>query len=164
MASVLNADELMGVKSTLQADNYGNSADIEYNWAIKAGDHADVYLNLISSVDPSCLQLSPFDDELYTKFRKNFPDMKIDVIDEKEMKSGLKKLAWREFIEGFKGRVDEYNFGTLIRLDCTKGYSEENSAVCIRTQFLAIEIARNRENYNRFPHGGAEDKFKDRAS
>ena len=48
---------------------------------------ADCSLQLITSLDPKSLKISKIDDKIYESFRKDFPDMKIDVIDEDEMKS-----------------------------------------------------------------------------
>ncbi|XP_076436624.1 protein PBDC1-like [Babylonia areolata] len=147
-SSGMTAEQLLHVSAERKGENLGNTNDVECFWAIKAGEHAEIYFNLISSVDPSCLRLTPIDDEIYTKFRQTFPDMRVDVIDEDKMKSGSGKLTWHNFIEDFKDTVDNYTFGTLIRLDSSKPYTEENSTFCVRTQFLAIEIARNRENHN----------------
>lgn len=84
---------------------------------------------------------------------------------------------WRPFCNKFEGTVEDFNYGTLLRLDCEKDYTEENtifgeititvlnitmlyfvalklnhfSIICTaatRIQFFAIEIARNREGYN----------------
>ncbi|NWJ06358.1 PBDC1 protein, partial [Crypturellus undulatus] len=55
---------------------------------------------------------------------------------------------WRPFCLQFEGLVEDFNFGTLLRLDCRDGYTEENSILATRIQFLAIEIARNREGCN----------------
>lgn len=38
--------------------------------------------------------------------------------------------------------------GTLLRVDCRAPYSAENSLLVPRVQFLAIELARNREGLN----------------
>ena len=57
-------------------------------------------------MDPSHLRLSPVDDELYTKFRQTFPDMKVDVLVEDEMKSAsdkvvrVKELVFRRIVYG----------------------------------------------------------------
>ena len=48
-------------------------------------------LQLVSSVDPTLLRLTMVDDEIYTKFREKFPDMKVDVVNENEMKSASSK-------------------------------------------------------------------------
>lgn len=55
---------------------------------------------------------------------------------------------WRPFCENFKTVVENYSFGTLLRADCKEDYSESNSFIVPRIQFLAIELARNKEGYN----------------
>ncbi|KAK7109889.1 protein PBDC1-like [Littorina saxatilis] len=160
MASGLDAQDLHNVKATFNSDNLGNSDDVELKWAIKASDHADVYFNLISSVTPSLLRLTKHDDEIYAKFRETFPDLKVDVLDENEMKTPENKEKWRQFMEEFKEKIEDFNYGSLLRLNCNEGYTQENTMFSVRTQFLAIEIARNREKYNdrlRFTHGKLKD-------
>lgn len=67
----------------------------------------------------------------------------------------------------------DYNFGSLLRLDASQDYSEENSTIgefyssrmCLkltrvvcsvpRIQFLAIEIARNVEGHNAAVRGSS---------
>ena len=70
----------------------------------------------------------------------------------------------------YKERVEDYNMATLLRVDATMDYSEENTTLgkhlwlalisgtarwnarsCVlvpRIQFYAIEIARNKEGHN----------------
>ena len=51
----------------------------------------------------------------------------------------------------FSGRykhVEDFSLGSLLRLDSSKDYSEENTMIAVKIQFLAIEIARNREGHN----------------
>lgn len=45
-------------------------------------------------------------------------------------------------------KVPDFNFATLMRLNSHLEYSEENSIVVPRAQFVAIEIARNRLGFN----------------
>ncbi|XP_072027346.1 LOW QUALITY PROTEIN: protein PBDC1-like [Amphiura filiformis] len=130
------------------ADSYQNEEEVELHWAIKAYHHAETYYNLISSVDNRKLKLSKHDDEIYEQFRKDFPDFDVKVLSEEELKSGDAKTKWRPFCNHFDGQVEDFNFGTLLRLDCTQDYSEKNSIFVTRIQFFAIEIARNREGYN----------------
>lgn len=70
------------------------------------------------SVDPKQIpRLSQNDDEIYQRFRKDFPDM--DVANMKEMsdlKSPEMKEKWRSFCDDFK-HVEDYSFATLIRLN-----------------------------------------------
>uniref|UniRef100_A0A674HXK4 Polysaccharide biosynthesis domain containing 1 n=1 Tax=Terrapene triunguis TaxID=2587831 RepID=A0A674HXK4_9SAUR len=101
--------------------------NIEMIWAMKAYQHAEVYFNLISSVDPKFLKLTKVDDQIYAEFRKSFGDLKIDVLDPEELKSEPAKAKWRPFCMQFDGVVEDFNYGTLLRLDCTKDYTEENT-------------------------------------
>ncbi|NXW25601.1 PBDC1 protein, partial [Circaetus pectoralis] len=82
---------------------------------------------LISSVDPKFLNLTKVDDQIYSEFRKSFKDLKIDVLDPEELKSESAKEKWRPFCLRFEGVVEDFNYGTLLRLDCRKGYTEENT-------------------------------------
>lgn len=44
--------------------------------------------------------------------------------------------------------LEDFSFGTLLRLSAGEEYSEANTILVTRVQFLAIEIARNREGAN----------------
>ncbi|NXI70873.1 PBDC1 protein, partial [Anseranas semipalmata] len=101
--------------------------NVEMMWAMRAYQHAEVYFNLISSVDPKFLKLTQADDRIYGEFRKTFGDLKIDVLDPEELKSEPAKERWRPFCMRFEGVVEDFNYGTLLRLDCRKGYTEENT-------------------------------------
>lgn len=107
----------------------------------------ELHFNLLCSVDPRALKLTPFDEVIYKTFREDFPDLKIDQLDEEELKSASSKTKWRSFIEKFD-KLEDFSFGTLIRADASKDFSPENSIFVVRVQFLAIEIARNREGCN----------------
>merc|ERR1739844_610803 len=78
---------------------YGNDERIEALWAIKAMEHAEVYFNILCSVDPKEIKrLSQNDDEIYEKFRKDFPDLNVANLEEmKDLKSTEMKAKWREF-------------------------------------------------------------------
>jgi len=153
----MNASELANVVNVLKTTDenaIGNSEDIELQWAIKAFHHAETYFNLITAVDPKLLKLSPHDDIIYAKFKADFPDLKVEVITDDLIKSDEAKPKWREFCEAFDPNandvviVKDYNTGTLLRLDASQDISEDNTTLVPRIQFLAIEIARNREGIN----------------
>jgi hypothetical protein len=84
---------------------------------------------------------------LFRAFREEFPDLRVDVIDENELKSDDSKYKWRRFIENFD-KLEDFSMGTLIRADSKKEFSPDNSILVVRIQFLAFEIARNREGFN----------------
>ncbi|XP_065515378.1 protein PBDC1 isoform X2 [Lathamus discolor] len=133
---------------SLPAEAFGNDPRVELAWAMKAHQHAEIYFNLISSVDPKFLNLTKVDDQIYSEFRAAFRDLRVEVLDPEELKSEPAKEKWRPFCLRFQGLVEDFNYGTLLRLDCRGGYTEDNSIFATRIQFFAIEIARNREGWN----------------
>ncbi|KAF7218029.1 protein PBDC1 isoform X1 [Nothobranchius furzeri] len=137
---------------SLPAEAYGNDPRLEVMWAMKAYNHAEVYFNLISSVDPKFLKLTKLDDNIYSSFRETFKELDVKQLKEDDLKSEQAKERWRLFCNQFEGLVEDFNYGTLLRLDCEKDYSEENTIFATRVQFFAIEIARNREGYNDTVH------------
>ncbi|NXO88963.1 PBDC1 protein, partial [Certhia brachydactyla] len=64
---------------------------VELAWAMKAHQHAQVYFNLISSVDPKFLRLTKVDEQIYEEFRRSFPELHLDVLDPEELKSEAAK-------------------------------------------------------------------------
>ncbi|XP_015666601.1 protein PBDC1 [Protobothrops mucrosquamatus] len=133
---------------SLPAEAFGNDPRLEAAWAERALQHAHVYFHLLSAADPAGLRLTRADDRIYAAFRRSFPDLRVDLLDVESLKSEPAKEKWRPFCLQFEGAVEDFNLGTLLRLDCRRGYSEENSVLAPRIQFLAIEIARNREGCN----------------
>ncbi|RWS00422.1 protein PBDC1-like protein [Dinothrombium tinctorium] len=130
------------------AEEFVNDPDVERLWAIKAVEQMTVYFNLIKSVPTKELRLTPNDDLIYTKFREQFPDFNVQIIDIEALKSDEAKAKWRPFCNQFENLVQDFNFATFVRLDCSSNYDENNSCIVPRIQFLAIEVARNREGYN----------------
>ena len=52
-----------------------------------------LFSQLIKTVDPTLLKLTPIDTEIYTDFREQFPDCPVDVVDEETMKSKDGKIV-----------------------------------------------------------------------
>lgn len=73
--------------------------------------------------------------------------MNVAHLDEAEMKSPGGKEQWRKFIEKFN-KLEDFGYGSLIRVNANEDFGPDNSMLVVRIQFLAIEIARNREGYN----------------
>lgn len=146
----LGATEALSVAQALSlpAEAYGNDPNVEMIWAMKAYQHAEVYFNIISAVDPRNLKLTKTDDLIYSVFREEFPTLCIDKLDSEDLKSPPAKEKWRPFCMKFEKEVEDFNYGTLLRLDSSRDYTEENTIFCTRIQFFAIEIARNREGCN----------------
>ncbi|XP_054258163.1 protein PBDC1 [Macrosteles quadrilineatus] len=146
----MSAEGMLAGASLLSrpAEEFENDQTIEAMWAIKAYEHAEIYFNILCSVDPRLLRLTPHDDLIYKTFREEFPNLDVKVLNEDEIKSPEGKEKWRPFCEKFKTTVEDYSFGTLVRVKSDGEYSEDNSMLTTRIQFLAIELARNREGYN----------------
>jgi len=133
---------------SLPADAYGNDPRLEAMWAMKAYNHAEVYFNLISSVEPRFLKLTKMDDHIYSSFRETFKELEVKLLNADDLKSVEAKERWRLFCNQFEGLVEDFNYGTLLRLDCEKDYTEDNTIFATRVQFFAVEVARNREGHN----------------
>ncbi|KAF7293061.1 DUF757-domain-containing protein [Mycena indigotica] len=110
-----------------------NHIDIEKQFAVKAVEQAQTYWNLIEKVPPTELKLTKIDDEIYEDTLKTFPELAendyagLIQLDEEWMKSPSGKERWREFIERYKKKVKDYNFGSLIRMNAKEEYVEKNT-------------------------------------
>ncbi|TFK68166.1 DUF757-domain-containing protein [Pluteus cervinus] len=135
-----------------------NLVEIEKQFAVKAVEQAQTYWNLLEKVKPEDLRLTKLDDEIYEHTLETFPELKEDnyakliKLDEDWMKSKDGKERWRVFIESYKGKVTDYNFGSLIRTDAREEYGEHNTIFVTRIQFYAIEISRNKLGLNAKAH------------
>lgn len=76
----------------------------------------ETYWNILEKMRGSKLRLTKLDDEIYEHFKKEFPDFDpTATINEDEMKSKQGKERWRNFIQTYEKKVDDYNFGTMLR-------------------------------------------------
>lgn len=96
---------------------------------------------------PSYLRLTPYEDEIYRVFRQDFPDLRVDVLTDDDLKSPKAKIAWRQYARKFD-QLENYSYGTLMRAESSKQFTPDNAILVVRIQFWAIESARNREGFN----------------
>lgn len=143
---------------TRPAEEFVNDGTVEELWAMKAVEHAEIHFNLLCSVDPRLLHLTPYDNEIYEEFRRQFPSMNVAAVDENELKSDDSKAKWRTYMEKFN-RLEDYSYGTLMRVNAAEEFQPSNAILVVRIQFWAIEIARNREGHN----DGIRKKFRGRS-
>lgn len=143
--------------------NAQNLAEIEKQFAVKAVEQAQTYWNLLEKVPPRELRLTKIDDEIYEDIVKTFPELAepphnaLAKLDEEWMKSEECKARWRSFIMRYEKKIQDYNFGCLIRTDSKLEYGESNTIFVTRMQFYAIEIARNRLGLNDVAHELAKE-------
>ncbi|CAG0915568.1 unnamed protein product [Notodromas monacha] len=145
----LGADGATSVMHALSqpASNYGNSADVEALWCLAAVKFSELHFDIIASVDAKLLRLTPYDDIIAEHFRSWFPKLNVVKLRVQELHDMEEKRKWNRFCEAYKFYAD-FNFCTLLRVDATQGYTEENTVLVPRIQFYAIEIERNRTGAN----------------
>ena len=73
------------------------------------------------------------DNEIFEDLSAKFPELVeppyegLVKLNEEWMKSSEGKTRWRDFIEAYKDKIKDYNFGSLIRTDANDEYSEKNT-------------------------------------
>lgn len=126
----------------------------------------ETYWKILEKVKGSSLRLTKIDDEIYEHLQTDFPEFDpAATINEDEMKSKNGKERWRKFMMAYEKRVDDYNFGTMVRSKPDVEYGQHDVIFgrslrrrCLRClsagghkltrdsvprmQFYAIEIAR----------------------
>lgn len=123
------SDGLAGPANTaLNPDHAENSEDIEKQFAVKAVQQMTTYWNILEKMRGSTLRLTKMDDEIYVHFKKEFPDWDPKAtINEDEMKSKAGKEKWRNFISEYEKKVEDYNFGTMLRNSPRAEYDEKDT-------------------------------------
>ncbi|KAH8702983.1 putative polysaccharide biosynthesis protein [Phaeosphaeriaceae sp. PMI808] len=143
--------------SNINPEDTENSEQIEQAFAVKVVQHIGTYWKILEKVPGSKLRLTKLDDEIYEHFKKDFPDFDpTATIDEEEMKSKAGKERWRKFINAYDKKIDDFNYGTVIRTNPKFEYGENETIFAVRMQFYAIEIVRNREGLNDWIHEKAK--------
>ena len=86
------------------------------------------YCAILEKVKGSQLRLTKMDDEIYESFMKEFPDFDpAATIDEDKMKSKEGKEKWRNWVNQFEKKIDDFNFGTIIRSRADCEYEQHNT-------------------------------------
>ena len=86
------------------------------------------YWSILEKVPGSKLRLTKIDDEINEHFLKEFPDYDLKArINEDEMKSKAGKERWRTFIASYENKVDDYNFGTMLRANAAEEYDQDGT-------------------------------------
>ncbi|CAK7272090.1 hypothetical protein SEPCBS57363_004957 [Sporothrix epigloea] len=137
------------VPANFDAENADNFEDIEKQFAVKAVQHMETYWAILERVRGSALRLTKLDDEIMEHLQTDFPEFDAAVpINENELKSAKGKEKWRKFMMAYEKKVDDYNFGTMMRVAPNVEYGRDETIFVPRMQFYAIEIARNRKGLN----------------
>ena len=98
------------------------------------------YWGLLEGIRGSNLRLTKLDDEIYEHFKTEFPDFEPrETIDEDKMKSKEGKEKWRNFMLAYEKKVDDYNFGTMLRSNPKFEYGEKET---IFGSFIRLVLSR----------------------
>ncbi|GAM88449.1 hypothetical protein ANO11243_064820 [Dothideomycetidae sp. 11243] len=133
----------------LTAEETDNYEEIEKQFAVKVVAQMSTYWSILEKIPGSKLRLTKMDDDIYEHFKKEFPDFDPKAtINEDEMKSKEGKERWRNFINQYDKKIEDFNFGTMVRANPSWEYGEKETIFVVRMQFYAIEIVRNRAGLN----------------
>jgi hypothetical protein len=100
-------------------------ADLQIFTAV---EHLMTYWAILEKVKGSQLRLTKMDDEIYDSFKTEFPDFDLAAtINEDEMKSKAGKEKWRNWINKFDKKIDDFNFGTIIRTRADAEYDQDTT-------------------------------------
>jgi len=78
------------------------------------------------------------DDDIYEHLKTDFPEFDpAKTINEDEMKSKTGKERWRKFMMAYEKKVDDYNFGTMMRADPKWEYGKDETIFGRFSQSLA---------------------------
>ncbi|OCK79570.1 DUF757-domain-containing protein [Lepidopterella palustris CBS 459.81] len=147
--------------ASLTPEMQDNFEDIEKQFAVKVVQHMSTYWSILEKVPGSKLRLTKLDDEIYEHFLKEFPDFDpTATINEEDMKSKTGKERWRNFIMAYEKKVEDYNFGAMLRANPKFEYGEKETIFAVRMQFYAIEIVRNRKGLNDWIYEKAQAEAK----
>lgn len=67
------------------------------------------------------------DDEIYEDFEATFPEIDVKHLNDEHFKTPKAKEKWRNWVNKYEKRVNEFNFGSLIRIDYREDYLEQNT-------------------------------------
>jgi len=154
----------MASQAPFDAESAGNNEEMEQQFAVKAVHHMTVCWSILEKMPGSKLRLTRLDDEIYEHFKKDFPEFDpAEEIDEDKMKSKAGKERWRKFCMAYaegKDKVEDYNFGSMLRKSAKTEYGEKETIFAVRMQFYAVEIARNRAGLNDWVYEKAQAESK----
>lgn len=93
-----------------------------------AVEHLMTYWAILEKVKGSSLRLTKMDDEIYESFKADFPDFDpAATVNEDEMKSKAGKEKWRNWINKFEKKIEDFNFGTIIRTRADVEYDQDTT-------------------------------------
>jgi len=88
----------------------------------------ETYWAILERVRGSALRLTKLDDDILAHLEKDFPEFDpAATINEDEMKSKTGKERWRAFMMAYEKKIDDYNFGTMMRTNPKFEYGRDET-------------------------------------
>lgn len=104
-----------------------------------------VYWAILEKMPGSKLRLTKCDDEILEHFNKEFPDFDLKAtINEDEMKSKEGKEKWRNFMNQYEKKIEDYNFGTMLRTSPTAEYDQDTTIFGMFLPQLRLDLERKK--------------------
>lgn len=95
---------------------------------LPAVQHMATYWSILEKMQGSKLRLTKIDDEILEHFQKEFPEIDInETLNEEKMKSKEGKEKWRNFMMKYEKKIEDYNFGTMLRSNAKFEYGEKET-------------------------------------
>ena len=151
----------MPVNEALFLPGMTNDPKIEEQGIIEAMERADDHWALLLSKtkhhDTVLTESRTKDLKIYHTFLAEFGSTYKEWIadtQEDAIKNPIQKERWRTFLLAVSQQIGDQNGEhltndlTLLRQNCRKGYTRENTFIVPYAQFLCLEIARNVEGLN----------------
>lgn len=106
--------------------------------------HMETYWAILEKARGSTLRLTKIDEDIYTHLKTDFPEFDpAATIDEDQMKSKTGKERWRKFLMAYENKVDDYNFGTMLRNSPKVEYGEKETIFGESRCFVAMGCVRS---------------------
>jgi len=88
----------------------------------------ETYWAILEKVRGSSLRLTKMDQEIYDHLKTDFPEFDpAETIDEDKMKSKEGKERWRKFMMAYEKKINDYNFGTMLRSSPKTDYGQHTT-------------------------------------
>ncbi|ORZ35262.1 hypothetical protein BCR44DRAFT_116603, partial [Catenaria anguillulae PL171] len=133
-------------------------------WAKRVIKLAERYTNRIGNTGPEGMRLTRVDDELYTRFRGDFPTFNVKIISQDELTGAGFAEKWQTLHADFADKLPAVYAHHLMRRVATREYADDNTMMVTAAQFYAIEIARNREGANQGFYDALKDQVNSKAA
>lgn len=85
------------------------------------------------------LRLTKMDNDILEHLKTDFPEFDPAApIDEGEMKSKTGKERWRKFIMAYEKKIEDYNFGTMLRTSPKSEYDQDTTIFGMTRVLVAV--------------------------